>query len=1169
MSSAQIDASPAETAREDDLIQPAAPTINRGATQSPSVRQTARSQNITLWKSGKISQLSSGEKKRYYKRKSAIRAYLTTEDSLEEISQHYHLSTEIIEKLAKQCLMLHEDGTPWGFRALLPGVKVIDHTPLPSVPTTPFEEISASENEASTETLSPDETKTLCNHTGTIPSEPAPTAAEMDMDDTAEREAVHLSHRASDFTPQDARPEQPEQPEQPPEDDTLHVADAREVPAIIEDQALPVPGAALPETDKTSLSNDSEMLHRDSSDERNVVAPLAGAIIDEPLAGAIIDEPLAGAIIDEPLAGAIIDEPLAGAIIDEPLAGAMVDEPLAGAITDEPVAGTIERAMVDVAPVEEDTTTVDVAPAWEEEAIAEAIIQVEVDASPGQTWESTIVDPPAKIVRDMTVRSLVVREELLPAVIARINKRPTANTSRQVLLARRTIRRDWVRKKMRAKHKRAHIFVGAAVVAVMFFALLVPVAAGLAAYSAYSSIRGVTLDGVSHLMAVKALLPVSKSDPTAALNTPKLQMARVQLAQAQGDFLQLQQLVNQPGIQTTLQQYAPQFVGKLGMAQHLVRVGIDVTQMGNELIGVALLGANVLHGSPLASGSTKPLITVADVSNVEAAMTHTLYYINDIRTQMSQVSLNDLPISASQKNELTSVLSLLPKVQSYVQQGQGLVGLVSWLLGVGQTRRFLVQTMDRAELRPGGGFTGQYGILQIQNGRMAPFSLQDVTELDYASNGAELGRQAPPQYRSWMNFGNWGLRDSNLSGDFPTTAQLAMQVYQDEGGGPVDGDIAFTPVVIEHILDIIGPIKVPQYNETITAQNLEDRLHYYQQDTNAIILQQQKTGTHNAATRKAFTTLLGKLLLDKLRHLPVPTLMKIVQNATKDIQSRDLEIYFTDPQAEAWLVAHNYSGAMSTFSKQDGFMVVQANISISKASQYVHTTYQDNISLDAQGGAMHTLTITLDYQQTGPVYGQNTYADYIRVYAPANAVFQGGDGFDTGHSLCNGSQVPGSGGTGGKSPVPVLSHSSLSSCGQFATYFPGNERYCPDGNYNLSGPNSFVPGKGFMPWPVDALGPPTELTSDLPGRAMWGGLTVTPMNCTSTITLSWYVPNIVKHVTGQPIYSVLVQKQGGYVPTVQISIDTSQLNGVKPYNFQGNLPADRTFALQVVKPKHS
>ena len=317
-----------------------------------------------------------------------------------------------------------------------------------------------------------------------------------------------------------------------------------------------------------------------------------------------------------------------------------------------------------------------------------------------------------------------------------------------------------------------------------------------------------------------------------------------------------------------------------------------------------------------------------------------------------------------------------------------------------------------------------YGLLTIQNGRMAPFSLQDVTELDYAGNGMELGRQAPPQYSSWMKFGYFGLRDANLSGDFPTTAKLAMQVFQEEGGGPVDGNIALTPTVIAHVLNVIGPIKVPQYNETITAQNLEDKLHYYQQDFGAIRLQRQITGTNNAATRKAFTSLLGHLLLDKVRHEPVKVLVKIMQNAVKDIQSRDLEIYFTNPLAESWMVQHGYSGGMNTFSKQDGFMVVQSNISISKASQYVHTTEQDNVSFDAQGGAYHNLTITLNYKQTGPVYGYDTYADYIRVYAPANAQLQGGDGFDSGHCM-SGAPSPtgtGSNGTGNSccssNPVP-------------------------------------------------------------------------------------------------------------------------------------------------------
>src|SRR2546421_7687444 len=329
-------------------------------------------------------------------------------------------------------------------------------------------------------------------------------------------------------------------------------------------------------------------------------------------------------------------------------------------------------------------------------------------------------------------------------------------------------------------------------------------------------------------------------------------------------------------------------------------------------------------------------------------MVHALYYINDIRLQMRHVSVKDLPISNAQKAQLTSLLPLLPQAQDMIVQAQGLVGLVAWLLGVGQPRRFLIQTMDSAELRPGGGFTGQYGILQIQGWRMSPFNLTDVTLPDYAQNGTAIGRTAPPGY-SWMNFGNWGVRDSNLSGDFPTTARMTMQLFQDEGGGPVDGDIAFTPSLIGHIIDVTGPIKVPEYNETITSKNLEDRLHYYQQDFSAIAREKQISGNYSKSGRKAFTSTLGKILLDHLRHLPVKQLMEVVKGAIKDIQSHDLQIYFTNPAVEGWLVQHGYSGSTDKFSKQEGFTVFQANIRISKANQYMHTTQHANSTLKAHG----------------------------------------------------------------------------------------------------------------------------------------------------------------------------------------------------------------------------
>ena len=706
----------------------------------------------------------------------------------------------------------------------------------------------------------------------------------------------------------------------------------------------------------------------------------------------------------------------------------------------------------------------------------------------------------------------------------------------------RLIRKRW-RRKAQAKQKQRHfrqIFIPAVLAAVVF-SVLVPVGSGLAAYSVYNKISAIAHDGVNHLLKVKSILNISKTDLTAVLNTTRLQQSQVEFEEAGSDFMQLQQLLRRSDVQSEVVQFALRYSYTLALAQSLIRVGLDVSRMGSELCGVGLLGADIIHGSPLSTGSTKPLITASDISTIEGALAHALYYISDIRLQLSHVSIKDLPISNAQKAEITSVLPLLPKAENMITQAQSLIGPISWLLGVGQPRRFLIQTMDTAELRPGGGFTGQYGILQIQDGRMSHLSLTDINLLDYAGNGAVIGRKPPPGY-SWETFPNWGVRDSNLSGDFPTTARMTMQAFQDEGGGPVDGDIVFTPTLIGHIIDITGPIQVPGYNEIITSKNLEDRLHYYQQDFSAIAREKQISGNYSSTGRKAFTSTLSQLLLDRVRHLPLRKLLEVGKQVLMSMQSRDLETYFTNPVAEVWLVEHGYSASIDTFSQQDGFIVVQGNFSISKASQYVHTTERDDVKLDAQGDAIHNLTITLDYQQKGPVYGYDTYADYIRVYAPPSARFITGDGFDSGHLLCN---------------------PATSGCGQYHSFFPGDARYCPNGNYSLG------IEWGTTRWPIDSLGPPTQWQTDLPGRAMWGGWTLTPKNCISYITLSWSVPHAVKYVNGKPSYTILIQKQSGLTPTIKLTIDASAIQGLKSFQFNGDIRADKVFTLVPPPSKQS
>jgi len=997
--------------------------------------------DISSWEEVETNTLNTREKKRFNTFYAAVRNYFTSEDSIDELALKYHITAETLERLAQQCLAQHEDGKPWGFRALLPGIAVVDHalesaiaaeTPDEGPAETVLDDTAPAGAEA-TETT-PGESAS----TGVIPSEL--TQSETHSGELAPSDVSHLEVVPIEVIPTETVPTTPEE----------------EQPTAIED-----------------ISVDQEV----ESLEQTGIAGNANIALN-------------------------LDGPL-----DD--AQALDDE-----VTEDDE-DTGKRRALKVQPVALET--------GEPESRAASIL------------ENEEVDADRQLVPSSKVE-VVDAIDLTTAVVPFCPEGRYHISFKKGVQQRRLVRKRRVRdERQQRQRKRWRRIFSISLVAAIILTIVMPVGIGLAAYSVYSNIRGLAADGVDRLLDVKNVLSVAKSNPMAALNATKLQQAQDDFTKAESDFIGLQQLVNRSDVQNAITQFAPEYSGKLTMVQRLVQVGLDISRMGSEMSSVAMLGANIIHSSPLASGSNKPLITVSDITAIEGAMVHALYYIDDVQFQMSQVQLKDLPISDRQKAQLTSALSLLPTARNAIVQAQGLVSIVSWLLGIGHDRRFLVQTMDRAELRPGGGFTGQYGILEIQDGRMAPFSLRDVALLDYAGNGIELGRLAPPQYH-WMNFGNWGLRDANLSGDFPTSARLAMQVFQEEGGGPVDGDIALTPLVISHILDVVGPINVPLYGEVITAKNLEERLHYYQQNYAAIAIEQQKTNNYGHEARKSFTSLVGKLLLDKVRHLPVSKLIVIAKNAVKDIQSRDLEIYFNNPAAEAWLVEHGYSGAMDTYAKQDGFMVVQANISISKASQYVHTTEHDSITLDAHGGATHNLTITLTYNQTGPVYGFDTYADYIRVYAPASAQFLDGDGFDTGKPLCK------------------------RGCSQYNKSFPSSARYCPSGNYSL-GARGYTLNNSKGVWVVDSLGAPTALTSDLPGRAMFGGLTETPKNCVSTITVSWYVPHAVKHVAGQAPYSIMVQKQGGYVPTVEIEVDTSAIKGLKPFSFSGNLVADRLFSL--------
>jgi hypothetical protein len=644
----------------------------------------------------------------------------------------------------------------------------------------------------------------------------------------------------------------------------------------------------------------------------------------------------------------------------------------------------------------------------------------------------------------------------------------------------------------------------------IFTSIGVGIGFGVGAYAVYNDLLGQAKGGVQHLLNVKTIFTGVRIHPSGFLDAGKLHHAQQEIIAARTDFQQVQyKLDHTPVIQTATTLYPP-ILSKLHTARAITQVGIDVANIGQQLTTTALILAPTFRG-PLLTDSNKPLVTQNMLDLLGATINYTLPLLSDIQTQTRGISLDALPVDAQQRNQLVQLLQALPQARSDLVQVLDLLGAANWILGVNEPRTFLVQTMDRAELRATGGFTGQYGELHIQGGRVAPFTLTDISLVEYTDSSRTLGQLAPQQYRSWWPFANWGLRDSNVSADFPTSAQTAISLYQLEVGHHVDGVILFTPFLIEHILQIIGPITVPGYNDTITAQNLEDRLHYYQQDNAGIAKQAAlQSGDTTTSERKRFTGLLAHLLLDKIRHAPPDELIAIGRETLHDLKTKDLQLYFSNPQVESLLAKYGYGSQIDRSTTHDGLLVVQANLSASKNSQYVQTNMHDTVTLDGSGGATHVLQMRLVYNQSGPVYGYDVYRDYVRIYVPPNSKFLWGDGFDTGVPLCGG---------------------IYQQCPQTGVY-PHDELLCPAGQFQPgAAPPSITDPDGSHWHPLDTIGPPTSFATDEPGRAMFGGWVVVPKNCSMTITLSWYVPPM-----GHAPYTLLVQRQAGMYPELDLTI---------------------------------
>ena len=536
--------------------------------------------------------------------------------------------------------------------------------------------------------------------------------------------------------------------------------------------------------------------------------------------------------------------------------------------------------------------------------------------------------------------------------------------------------------RINGKRRKVKILYGAACALILLS--IVCSAFSLIEYQSYSAIyhrdTALAREGLQHLKTGLALLEAVPHNP---FNAPTVQNAQHEFAAALTVFHQLNNdLKSLPAISMSI----PIYGSRLRAALHVLPLALELSQVGVIACSTLDLLIPRLH-EPF--NTQQPGLTMADLTVIEQNFRQIKTSINLITEQVNHLQPDDLQLDPRLGKLIATYHKDIPTLQVWLDVAETLLPVAPTLLGIGTPTHYLIEVLDSTELRPGGGFIGNYGIATFSGGRLISARITDTNLLDRPFGATSKSIPYPSAY-TWFDLapGGWSFRDSNLDADFPTAARYGEQTYMQEGGKiPVQGVIALTPTLIQHALEITGPIYIPEYQETVTAQNLIARIHYHQLGPGEQGSSLIPSPDGHSSQRKRFTELLAEHFLTHVRQLPSSALPKFFQLLLSSLRSKDFQLYLNSSIAEN-LLQHYHVDAAIQSPVGDSFFVVDANIAPDKANSFISNTLDDQVTIDTAGNAIHHTTIRYAWMMPGPVYGSPLYRDYVRVYVPLGSTLQ-------------------------------------------------------------------------------------------------------------------------------------------------------------------------------------
>lgn len=321
----------------------------------------------------------------------------------------------------------------------------------------------------------------------------------------------------------------------------------------------------------------------------------------------------------------------------------------------------------------------------------------------------------------------------------------------------------------------------------------------------------------------------------------------------------------------------------------------------------------------------------------------------DILKKLDAVDRTALP------DEATETVAVLQQNLFVLQRGIEAFlkshAVVLELLGSRHDRQYLVMFQNNRELRPTGGFIGSFALVDVSRGEVRKVHVDTI----YNPDGQLKDFLVPPAPLQKIT-DRWFTRDANWFADFRTSAQKVAHLFERSAGPTVDGVLAVTPTLLEDLLRFTGPIPMPDYGVTVTAENVTaetQRLVTYEYD-------------RERNEPKAFIADLVPEVLSRMTTLPRERWGELTGTLLEALAKKHLLVYLRSEEAETAVVQLGWGGTLPVLPSPsakgavlaDHLGRIEANIGGHKTDDLIEQSVEHEVTAASHGSVDVTLVVT-------------------------------------------------------------------------------------------------------------------------------------------------------------------------------------------------------------------